>query len=182
MILPAPTFKTLPVQPQIVGQVAIGYEIVGIIADPSAVTADGIAGCASGLTTAQTKPINVGGATADIAVNTDLDLPPGVTLARPQQILVRVLVDSIQGSKIIQVAPTVRHRGDQSVVPTPGSVEVTVTGPMPILTTLRPQDVQAIIDVTGLSPGTYNLKPTIVTPSLVRADVVSPEVVKVDVH
>lgn len=181
-ILPAPTYKVLPVAPQVSGQVAVGYEIVGLLADPSTITVTGSPDALRDLTTLQTKPINVGGASSDLAVNADPDLPAGVALARPQQILVRVLVDPIEGSKTVEVAPTIRHRGDQSVVVSPGSVAVTIIGPMPILATVGPTDIQVNIDVSTLGVGTYVLKPTIVTPPLVRADYVTPNTLSVDVR
>lgn len=181
-ILPAPTYKALPVAPQIAGQVAIGYQIVGLLTDPSTITVTGSPEVLRDMTTLQTKPVSVAGANSDLALNADPDLPAGVTLARPQQILVRVLVDPIEGSKTVEVAPTIRHRGDQSVVVSPGSVEVTIVGPMPILATVHPQDIQVSIDVTTLAVGRYDLKPTITTPPLVRADYVTPDTLTVDVR
>ncbi len=180
-ILPAPTYKALPVAPQITGQVATGYEIVGLLADPSTITVTGSPDALRNLTTLQTTPVNVANATSDLVLNAEPDLPAGVTLARPQQIVVRVLVDQIQGSKIIEVAPTIKHRLDQSVTISPGSADVTIVGPMPILATIGPSDVQLEIDVTSLAPGRYYLKPIISTPPLVRADYVTPSTFTVDV-
>jgi len=54
------------------------------------------------------------------------------------------------------------------VTVSPGAVQVTVSGPMPVLTRLRPQDVQVAIDATGLIVGTHNVKPTVSVPSLLK--------------
>ena len=181
-VVPAPTYKTVPVQPLIVGQVSVGYEVVGLLPEPATITVAGSAETLRELTSVQTKPVTVVGATADVAVNVDPDLPTGVSLARPQQILVRVLVNPIEGSKTVEVAPTIRHRDDQSVVASPGSVQVIVVGPMPILSEISPQDIQVIVDVTTMGQGRFVVKPVTITPSLIRVDSLSPDKLTVDVR
>ena len=62
----------------------------------------------------------------------------------------------------------------------PATVDVILSGPIPILDTLRPQDVQVIVDVTNLAPGSYQLTPTVqILASNVDVESVNPGAVEV---
>jgi YbbR domain-containing protein len=43
----------------------------------------------------------------------------------------------------------------------PDNVDVILSGPLPLLDTLSPQDVRVVIDVTGLAAGTHQLTPEV---------------------
>ena len=63
----------------------------------------------------------------DVQVNVELDLPVGVRVARPQEIVVRIFVAPIEGSKVVDVAPTVQNVGEvvRSWVANPATVRLT---------------------------------------------------------
>jgi len=161
-------YKTVPVVPDVRGTVAFGYQIVGVMTDPATTTVAGDPRALGDLTYLQSRPIDVSGAVGDVAVSAEPALPTGVALARSQTLLVRVLVSPVESSKTLEVAPQVKGAGDHQVTVSPGAVQVTVSGPMPVLTRLRPQDVQVAIDATGLIVGTHNVKPTVSVPSLLK--------------
>jgi YbbR domain-containing protein len=57
---------------------------------------------------------------------------------------------------------------------------VILSGPIPILDTLRPQDVQVIVDVSNLGAGSYQLTPTVqILASNVEVESVNPGAVEV---
>ena len=43
----------------------------------------------------------------------------------------------------------------------PLTVDVIISGPLPLLETLSPQDVRVVVDVDGLSLGTHQLTPLV---------------------
>ena len=43
----------------------------------------------------------------------------------------------------------------------PATVDVILSGPIPILDTLRPQDIHVTVDVSNLTAGSYQLTPTV---------------------
>jgi YbbR domain-containing protein len=163
-------YKTVPLAAQVVGNPAFGYQIVGIFVDPSALTVSGEPKVLDTLEFLPTRPVDVSGADGDMALNVAPAWPPGVAPVRQQNLVVRIYVSPIEGSKTIEVASSVRNlaEGLQATF-SPNSVPVTVAGPMPVLAGIRPQDVQVTIDGAGLTPGTHTVRPRIDLPPLVRA-------------
>lgn len=68
-------YKTLPIQPVTSGNVALGYQEVGITVDPSTVTLVGDPQTLTQMTTVPTKPIDISGVDGDRAYDATLDLP-----------------------------------------------------------------------------------------------------------
>ena len=161
-------YKTVPVVPQVVGTVSFGYQIVGVMVDPVTTTVAGDPRPLGEMSYLQTRPVDVSNAVGDVALTAEPLLPPGVTLTRSQSFLVRVLVSSVEGSKTIEVAPQIRGAGDRQVSISPSAVQVTVSGPMPLLTQLRPHEIQVVVDVTDSEVGTSRVRPVITAPSLLK--------------
>ena len=58
-------------------------------------------------------------------------------------------------------------------------VEVIVSGPLPRLELLGPEDVRVVLDVTGLLPGSHVVQPTVVVPDGIVKEGVIPEAIEV---
>lgn len=168
-------FKTVPVTPQITGAPAPGYQLVGVQVDPTAITIAGEPRTIESIDFVQTQPVDLQSATGDVSRNAEMQLPSGVTLARPQQIVVRAFISTVEGSKTIEIAPTVTgiSSGLRASVGSP-AVRVTISGPMPVLTSLDPRDVKLVVDASGLTVGTHSLQPRIEVPSSVRVQQLDP--------
>jgi YbbR domain-containing protein len=168
--------KSVPISVEPRGAPAAGYQVVGIRVDPAAITIEGDARAAEALQFAPTQPVDLNNAAGDVQVNVELDLPAGVRVARPQQIVVRVFVAPIEGSKVVDVAPTIQNVNPEvRWSANPATVRVTVTGPMPILSSLGPRELRVVVDATGLRPGTQEVRPRIEYPSLVRLASAQPD-------
>ena len=62
----------------------------------------------------------------------------------------------------------------------PATVDVILSGPIPILDTLRPQDIHVTVDVSNLTPGSYQLTPTVqILTSSVDVESINPGAVEV---
>ncbi|MCC6674697.1 MAG: hypothetical protein IT339_05845, partial [Thermomicrobiales bacterium] len=61
----------------------------------------------------------------------------------------------------------------------PGTISVTLSGPIPVLSHLGPEDVSATVDVKNLSAGTQSLPITIKVPPLLKQEGVQPTSVSV---
>jgi YbbR domain-containing protein len=176
------TYKAVPVAPQLAGSVALGFQIIGIQVDPTVVTVLGDPTTLSGTPFLSTKPIDVTGATADIVANSELSLPSGVSPVLRQPITVRIYISPVQGNKVVRVAPQIKGLGGKLKAElSPNTVDVTISGPMQLLTTIGPQDVQASVDVTGISGGTRLVTVTVTVASALRMDAVSPSQLSVTV-
>jgi len=111
----------------------------------------------------ETDPLDLNGASADIETRLTLNLPLGVTLVGEQNVLVQVGIAAIQGSLILTNLPVEINNLSSGLDwhISPDKVNVILSGPLPALNTLVPADVHVIIDTKGLTPGTYQLTPTI---------------------
>lgn len=149
------TYKVVPVAPTITGQVAVGYVLVSFPSDPETVNLVGDPTVLGQLQAAPTQPISVDGLSADRDVTTTLALPGTVALAQQQTIVVHLHVQEINGSEIIPVSPRPANANLQySYTFTPASVNVTISGPVSTLRQLQPDDIQVIVDVKDMKPGT----------------------------
>jgi len=176
------SYKTVPVAPRVVGTVGMGYQIVGIMVEPTAVTIVGDPNQLNNITFLSTKPLDVSGASKDTTATVEPDLPNGVSLARQQSFIVRVYISAVESSEIVRVAPSVKGlAGNLHATLSPPFVEVSISGPMPVLSTLKPQDIQITADASGLVTGTYSLNPTVSIPSGLRLDSLRPEKVTVEI-
>ncbi|MBI2939739.1 MAG: hypothetical protein HYY04_04810 [Chloroflexi bacterium] len=177
------SYKTVPIAPQVAGTVAYGYQIVGILVEPTAVTVVGDPAVLMGMEYLQTRPVVVNGAEGDVAVSAEPALPPGVSLAVAQSMLVRVLVRPIESSKTMLIAPEVRGLSDQLTARVePDGVQVTLSGPLPLLAQIRPEDVQVMVNATGLMTGTHTLRPAIGLPNLIKLVGMNPKEVRMTVR
>ena len=176
-------YKAVPVTPQVVGSVGLGYQIVGIIVDPTSVTVVGDPKQLDSLNYLPTQPLDVSGATKDVTAVVEAQLPPGVSLARPQSIVTRVFVSPVESSKTFQASVTaVNLAMDLQMVLNPSEVEVTASGPMPVLSTMKATDVEVIVDLIGLGPGVHQVTPRVQIPNPLRADRIAPETVTVTIE
>jgi len=176
-------YKTLPVQPQIVGHVALGYQIIDIRPDPQTVTLVGNPQALEQMSVVPTKPIDVSGADGDRAYDATLDLPPSVAMEPVQKIIVRVLVTTVNGTKTFLISPQVINLGqNQTYTVSPGAVNVTLAGPIPILNRIQPADIRVTVDASSLaSGGQASLNVQVKSPDLTTVQDVQPAKVSVTV-
>ncbi len=169
------TYRTIPVVPQIVGDPALGYQVLGITVEPTSVTVVGEPALINDLRFLSTKPVDISKAAKDLTVTTDPLLPDRVALARSQQITVRVSVAAVPGTLTMRLAPTLI--GLESEIEgsiDPALVQVLLSGPTPALSALTPQDVQVTAKVTGLAPGRHTVEAAVSAPPTVRVEQVTP--------
>ena len=93
----------------------------------------------------------------------------------------RVTIDPLRGGQTIRrkirfvnLAPTLR------ATVSPDTVEVILSGPLPVLQALSGNDVDLIVDLTGIGAGTVQLKPAAqLVPSALKVESVVPDTVEV---
>jgi YbbR domain-containing protein len=120
--------------------------------------------------TVLTEPISLEGRTSNFEVTVPLDLPRGNYIVRDDE---NTIIDGIITVQIsireeaIQVpfdAVPIAVTGENSqstIRINPDTLSVVLDGPVTALEDLRLQDLQAVVDVTGLGVGTYELQPII---------------------
>jgi YbbR domain-containing protein len=158
-------YRTVVVKVVVSGQIPNGYRLTNLSVSPLAVTvfsADPqVVNDLPGFI--ETEVLDLTGATDDLDLRLNLNLPPGVTVVGDPTVVVQVGIAAIEGSvtmtnipiELIGLTP-----GMQAQI-SPERVDVIISGPLPLLDTLRSTDIRVTIDVTGESIGTYQHTPLV---------------------
>lgn len=158
-------YRDLAVKVVVSGQVASGYRLANISVFPPVVTvysADPtLVNSLPGVL--ETQPLDLENANDELTTRLAINLPEGVSLVGEQTVLVRVNVSPIQSSltlsnKAIEIEGLPEGWYVQVA---PDNVDVILSGPLPLLDTLSPQEVRVVIDVTDLDEGTHQLTPRV---------------------
>jgi YbbR domain-containing protein len=158
-------FRDVAVKVVVTGQIAAGYRLENISVFPPVVTV--FASDPELVTTLpgiiETQPLDLQDANEDITTRLSLILPENVTLVGAQTVEVTVGISPIQTSLTLLNQPidVIGLTKGLSVQIFPETVDVIISGPLPTLDALTPQDVIVSVDVTDLGLGTYQLTPTV---------------------
>ena len=131
----------------------------------------------------ETEPVNLDGAEDDVDNFVALNLPEGVSVVGDQSVLVQVNIAAIEGSltvtlPVIPIGLLPTH----AAVISPETVDVILSGPIPILDSLNPSDIRVVVDLTDLDLGVYQLEPQVdIIPGRVRVETILPSTVEVEI-
>ena len=176
--------ETVPVNPVTSGTPTPGYYITGIDISPPTVSVRGQANALAKLGAfANTKAVNIDGATGDVTANVALDLPTGVEAPEITTVKVVVHLQSPSSTRSVSVGVTLDgERPDQLYTPSVLNVLVTVGGPSAALAALDPTTLVAHVSVGGLDPGAHTLAVTIdLPPGIKLAAPISPRTIVVTI-
>lgn len=132
----------------------------------------------------ETMPIDLTGLNDDIDVRAALRLPEGVTLAGEESVLVRLSIAALEGGLPISLPIDVIGLSPElEAIISPENADLLLTGPMPILNNLNPGGIRVSVDVSGLEPGLYQIKPVVdLLPNQVQVASILPEEVGVRIQ
>lgn len=177
-------YRDLAVKVSTLGQVASGYRLTSISVFPPVVTlysADPeLVARLPGFV--ETQPFDLTNARDDIEIRLALVLPEGVSLVGEQAVLVQAVISPILSSitltnKRVEVIGLGRNL---TATISPDTVDVILTGPLPVLEALNPNDVRVVVDLTGLFAGAYQLTPRIeILLEDIRTESINPATVEV---
>jgi YbbR domain-containing protein len=147
------------------GQVASGYRVTNISVFPPAVTVfsndPNLVEQLPGYV--ETETLDLTGLKDDLDVFLSLNLPPGVTLVGDQTVEVQVGIASIEGSITLEnmkVNIVGLSEGLTAEV-SPATVDVILSGPLPVLDTLKSTDINIVINLEGVDVGVYQRIPQV---------------------
>ena len=131
----------------------------------------------------ETEPVDMTDAVDDIDTYVVINLSEGVTMVGDQFVLVQVSIAAIEGSltmslPVIPIGLLPIH----TTVISPETVDVILSGPVPVLDTLTPADIRVVVDVSDLELGIYQLEPIVdVIPDRIVVEAVLPSTVEVEI-
>lgn len=158
-------FRDVAVKVVVNGQVSAGYRLENISVFPPIITVFAsnpeLVRALPGVI--ETQPLNLQDAKEDISTRLALNLPTDITIVGSQTVEVKVDVSPIQTSVTLSNQPVevVGLPPGWNAVVAPQTVDVIVSGPLPLLDALTPQDVIIKVDVSKLQAGTYQLTPLV---------------------
>jgi YbbR domain-containing protein len=167
------------VTPEYVGRVADGYILDAFVVEPQVVQLEGPQDLIDAL---DLSPIiDISGFDQDTVRVLPLRLPTGVSaINAPDGVTVTVKVAPLPDARSVDVPLATRGlRDGLEVSLKPELVRVLLNGPGPVLDTLAPEAISAVVDLTDYAAGTHSLAPFITPPADVRVRSVQPEKVEV---
>lgn len=147
------------------GRVASGYRMTDISVSPPVVTVFSsdpqLVQDLPGVV--ETQALDLQNAQQDITSRVELTLPEGVSIVGEQAVWIQVGVSPIESSltlvgekvDVVGLAPAMNAQVS------PQTVDVIVSGPLPLLDMLTRQDVRVTVDLTGLGVGVHQIIPKV---------------------
>lgn len=177
-------YRELIVRPVIVGEPAPGYWVSDIDVLPQTISVVGLPTAIDNLSPiVETEPIDVTDLTAGTLIrDVEVLLPDNVSPLQGNRLVqVRIVVEALKSSAQVAVRPTWSGLSAGLAVEqiTPQQVDVIVEGPVNELEELQPSDIFAVLDLTGLQPGTHLVRPRVSVPGSLTVASVLPQQVEV---
>jgi YbbR domain-containing protein len=133
----------------------------------------------------ETSSLDLSGASEDIEKKLGILLPPGVTLIGEQSVQVKVGIAPIESSRTILYRPVeiIGLATGLDAHLSPQTVDIILSGPLPVLDIMAISDVTVQVDLTGLTPGTYQLTPKVsIVQQNVKVESILPGTVEVIIN
>lgn len=160
--------RQISISPRILGRtLPNGYLLSTISYEPQTIFVSGPAATLSTLTdTFYTASIDLSGQTADFETTVPIEIPDDTISILDGQTTVKITVGVVAQTSVEQI-DNIALRVDglaaaYEATLTPENVSVVLNGPVSVLNSITSTDVQAVIDVTGLEPGNYEVVPEII--------------------
>jgi YbbR domain-containing protein len=148
--------------------------------DPAVATALGPPSFIAEAAAIRTQPVDISEATDDVVLTVSLDLPPDVSVSGGTSVTVTVRIEPAQGRRTLAVtAVAVGLDADLSVKGALPFIEVELLGELPALRALRPNDIAATVNLSGLDEGTHAVNVSVSAPADALVAEVSPETVEI---
>jgi YbbR domain-containing protein len=158
-------FRDVAVKVIVQGQQAAGYRIENISVFPPVITVFAsdpeLVNELPGVV--ETQPLNLQDRKENISTRLSLNLPENITVVGAQTVQVQVSISPIQTSLTLLNQPINVNGLEEGLAAQvfPQTVDVIISGPLPVLDALASQEVTVSVDATGLEIGTYQLTPEV---------------------
>ena len=166
------------------GQIAQGFYLTGILADPPTITIYSTDPelAANMPAFIETKPLNLNGAVEGFQKDVSLNLPEGIVVVGDGKVTVQVSIAAIQSSILLTGLPVevINLGPGLKAALSPERVDVYISGPLYLLDKLNQADIMVRLDLANKTPGTYQLIPTVTLADLaINVDSILPASIEV---
>jgi YbbR domain-containing protein len=172
--------RALPVTPNITGTPAPGFEIAAVRVSPLVANVEGDADELTNLVRADTAPVSVNGATADVHAAVELALPTGIVQIGAGTFDVTVTIRPVTGTRTFSAGIVLAGaRDDRTYQLSTNSVAVTAGGSLADLDRLQAQTLEVTANVGNLGVGPHAVALVANLPSGVTLLTISPARIEV---
>lgn len=177
-------YKDAAVKALIGGSAASGYWVSDISVDPSTVTLIGAPEALNQLGGfVETEALDVTGAKDNITKRVRLKLPEGVSVLNANDVMLRVAVEPVLSGMTVRRQVNLSESCNLPSKISPDTVDVILSGPLPILQTLKRDDVQIVIDAPKCEPGSYQSELRAVNvPDKIKVESIVPSTAELNVQ
>lgn len=172
--------RQVPLQPTYSGEPATGYRVASVVSLPSAATLEGAIEALQDLDSWVLPAIDVAGASQTVQRSLRVTPPRGVASPATLDVNVTIEIQPIVGTARFAV-PLTLVGGPPSARLSTAATLVTLAGSLPALNALAPSDIKARVEVSTISPGTYELTVKVDAPPNTRVVTMQPETVSVTI-
>ena len=162
---PQSGYRDLAVKVVVNGQVAAGYRLENISVFPQVITVFSLdAELINELpAVVDTQPLDLQDAKDNISTRLALTLPETITIVGTKTVEVQVDITPIETSLTLmdQAINIIGLPKGFDAQISPETVNVIISGPLPVLDALTAQDIKVTVDVTGLDLGTHQIEPKV---------------------
>ena len=179
-------YRDVAIRALLEGKPEPGYRITNITTSPPTITV--FSSDPDQLTSlpgfVETEPLDISSASQDVDARLTMALPEGVTAVSEQSIVVLVSIEAVETSQRIRQNLTITGLGTNlSVQISPDSVDVIMSGPLPVLDSLTRENVKVMLDLLHLVPGSYDIEPSVIVsgPDVIKTDTILPAFIRVNI-
>ncbi len=174
--------RTLPVVPNVTGNLAPGYAILDVTVTPLTATVSGSGSAMEALTGVPTAPISVAGRTTDLTATVALQPPTGIAVLESGGVQVHIQVMVETGSRSFGAGVLLTGaRSDRTYSLSVPDVLVTLGGSSNALDQADPAGLYVTASVAGLDAGTFSVSVRFTPPPGTSLVAISPSSVQVTV-
>jgi YbbR domain-containing protein len=176
-----PGQRPVAVRVKLTGELAYGYRLGRVTATPSSVVLYGPVNALEQVPgVVETTPLPLDGVKENIRTTLDLKLPAGVNASEGNSVLVVAEILPVDDGRTITLRPLVTNlQPGFRATYVPDTVDVILSGPLNLLSSLGADDVYVLLDVNGLAEGNYPIQPQVAKPNGIRTEGVLPETIAV---
>ncbi len=176
------SYKTVGIQPDIVGSVQDGYIIAGVTVEPAAITIVGPPRALGAVNYVTTERIDVTDATTTIVRQASVVLPEGISMLQDSTARIIIRITPVVLTQSFSTVPVIENLGTGlQVTSSLPRVQVVLEGPTSLLPGVAPVDLRATINLAGLGPGSHSVPVQVSAPSGLTIQSVNPGVVTVTI-
>ena len=178
-------FVSLPIQLRFAGEPATGYSVASYNQNVNRITVYGPENVLNQFEFYEGPTIDLSGLNEDAEIILDIPLKPGVTQIQPTQVQLSVDVEPSVITTVSDVPISIsgqnQHYDAVMRKPEDGLLDIQISGAPNLVEPVEAEDIQAIIDVSNLPPGHYELPTTLLFPNFITSATEEPYIVEVDI-